>query len=314
MWLLESLSYLYHELKINISVTVLTRSIPAFLKKAPQFANTAWLNFIEGDVCDFAFPTTQFSHIIHAATQASAQLNREQPITMLDTIALGTRRMLEFAQICGAKSVLLTSSGAVYGQQPYDLSHVPETYLGAPDILSAHSAYGVGKRYAEHLACLFAQEANFEIKIARCFAFVGPYLPLDTHFAIGNFMRSVLNGEVINVLGDGSPFRSYLYAADLVIWLWVILCKGESGCAYNVGSEEAIDIESLAHLVAQCVPNSPEVKIHQARLENLKPARYVPDTQYAKETLGLEQWVSLREAINRTMQWEDGKNGRNKND
>lgn len=305
MWLLESLSYLNQVLKIKFSVTVLTRNIKKFLEKAPHFKNTSWLNFIEGDICSFAFPkdNPQFSHIIHAATEASAKLIREQPITMLDVTALGTRRVLEFAKVCRAKSVLLTSSGAVYGKQPEDLSHVPETYLGAPDVLSANSAYGVGKRYAEHLACLYAQEAGFEIKIARCFAFVGPYLPLDTHFAIGNFIGAVLNNnEAIDILGDGSPFRSYLYAADLVTWLWVILCKGESGRAYNLGSEDAIDIESLAKTVAQG-HSQIKINIHQQRRENLKPARYVPDTSLAREALGLRQWVSLSDAIQRTVQW-----------
>ena len=111
------------------------------------------------------------------------------------------------------------------------------------------TGYGKGKLESERL-CI---ESGIDTVIARCFAFVGPFLPLDIHYAIGNFIRDALEGKDITVTGDGRPYRSYLYAADLMVWLWTILLEGVPGTAYNVGSENAVSIAELAKVISKCV-------------------------------------------------------------
>ena len=180
-WLLESLLWANDRLALGTSAVVLTRDPGAFRAKAPHLAGHPSIQLLEGDVAAFPFPSGHFSHVIHAATEASAQLNREQPLRMFDTIVEGTRHVLDFASQSGARKLLLTSSGAVCGRQPPDVTHVPEDYLGAPDPADPLSAYGEGKRAAELLCALYARPGGLEAKIARCFAFVGPYLPLDAH-------------------------------------------------------------------------------------------------------------------------------------
>ena len=300
-WLLESFIWVNEKLGLNADAVVLTRNYEGFLQKAPHLATHPSVKFHIGDVRNFEFPDTEFSHIIHAATEASTKLNEENPLLMFDTIVQGTRRTLDFAVSCGAKKFLLTSSGAVYGKQPPDITHIPEDYNGAPDVTDPTSAYGIGKRAAEHLCVLYSKQYGLESKIARCFAFVGPYLPLDAHFAIGNFIRDGIKGSPIVVKGDGTPYRSYLYSDDLAEWLWTILLKGNSGEAYNVGSDEAITIKDLAYKVSGCFDSNPEVIIKQKSEPGGAPERYVPNINKIRLSLEVQQKVSLEEAIRKTI-------------
>jgi nucleoside-diphosphate-sugar epimerase len=301
-WLLESFAWANANLDLNASAVVLTRDFNAFQRKAPHLAANHAIKFHIGDVRNFTFPEGEFSHIIHAATSASAKLNNEDPLLMFDTIIEGTRRTLDFAAQFNAKKFLLTSSGAVYGKQPSNITHVSEDYCGALDPTNPNSAYGEGKRAAELLCSLYSKKYGIETKIARCFAFVGPYLPLDIHYAIGNFIRDGLNGGPIHVNGDGTPYRSYLYAADLVIWLWTILFTGEACRPYNVGSEEDVTIADLAHKVAKCFEKPIEVRIAKLPDPNKPPERYVPSTKLARQSFSIHQIVSLGDAIRLTIQ------------
>lgn len=302
-WLLETFVWANKKLNLGASALVLTRNPEAFQAKAPHLAAQPFIQFHTGDVQSFEFPAEEFSHVIHAATDASVKLNEEDPLLMFDTIVEGTRRTLEFARYCGAMKFLLTSSGAVYGKQPPDMTHIPEGYQGAPDSTDPRSAYGEGKRAAEMLCALYARQYGLEPKIARCFAFVGPYLPLDIHFAIGNFIRDGLSGRPIKVKGDGTPYRSYLYAADLAIWLWTILFRGDAVRPYNVGSSEAFTVSEIAFKVAHAF--SPALALELAKMANPRKAKelYIPSINRSENELNLHVWIPVQTAIQKTIQW-----------
>jgi len=302
-WLLESFVWANDQLKLNAQMVVLSRAPDSFKAKYPHLAKASGVRFHHGDVQNFEFPQERFDFIIHAATDVSTDLNAKNPLLMVNTILEGTRRTLEFARHCGTKRFMLISSGAVYGKQPADLSQISENYLGAPDSTQPGSAYGETKRLAELLCSIYQKQYDVEITIARCFAFVGPYLNLDTHYAIGNFVRDGLAGGPINVSGDGTPCRSYLYAADLAIWLWTILFRGVSGEAYNVGAEDVISIKDLAYEVAAFFPSSPKVIIAKSPLPGRQAEHYVPSVRKAKINLGLDAWIDLKEALHKTILW-----------
>ena len=306
-WLLETFLAARERFGLDAHAVVLTRNADAFAAKSPHIANDAAIELLSGDVRSFAFPPGEFRFVIHAATEASAKLNNEQPREMFDSIVTGTRRVLDFAVAAGTTRFLFTSSGAVYGRQPHDVDHVPEEYAGAPEITDARSAYGEGKRAAEALCAMYAADhPALQIAIARCFAFVGPHLPLDRHFAIGNFIGDALAARPIEIRGDGTPLRSYLYAADLAIWLWMILFRGASMRPYNVGSEDSLSVLDTAQRVAAAVTPPPEVHVAR-RADPQRPAeRYVPSTKRARTELTLEQSVGLDDAIARTIAWYRG--------
>jgi len=304
-WLLESFLWANRQLDLKAHASVLTRQ-PATVKQAlPHLMLDPAITLINGDVRNFAYPKGEYSHIIHAATESSTKLNQENPLLMLDTIVEGTKHTLEFAVQCKARKFLLTSSGAVYGKQPSEITHIPEDFPGAPDPLLPASAYGEGKRVAEHLCALYAN-SSLETKIGRCFAFVGPYLPLDIHFAIGNFIRDAMNGGPIVIKGDGTPFRSYMYAADLAIWLWTILLRGESYRPYNVGSEEDMTISELADKVAESFRPPTKVEIQGNPVAGKVSERYVPSAARARHELGLDAWISVKESIAQTVRFHKG--------
>jgi dTDP-glucose 4,6-dehydratase len=300
-WLLETLAWAVDRLRLSMEAVVLTRSPQAFAEKCPHLAEHPSIRFHQGDVRDFAFPDGQFTHIIHAAFPSTKSL--ADPLEAAHLILRGTERALDFAEKSRAQNLLFISSGAVYGRQPVELHAIPESYAGGPDISEPRSAYGESKRMAELLCHLHAERCGVAVKVARCFAFVGPHLPLDAHFAIGNFIRDALGGGPILIRGDGTAVRSYLYTADLAAWLWTILVAGKPGRPYNVGGAEAVSMADLARRVRDEL--APRAEIQQARTPEPGQAidRYVPDVTLAANELQLYPRIMLEDAVSRTADW-----------
>lgn len=300
-WLVESFIYVNEKLNLNASITILSRDPDIFLKNN-HFINKykQSIRFIKGDVLTFDYDINEiFNYIIHAATEASDSLIKENPLLMMDTITIGTRKILNFAIKQNLNGFLYVSSGAVYGKQPEYIESMSETDSYNININDPNSAYAEGKRIAELYCSTYSNQYKFPLKIARCFAFVGPHLPLDTHFAIGNFIKSIISNENIIIKGDGTTIRSYMYASDLTTWLWKILFTGKANYPYNVGSNEKITILELANLIKSF---NPKIKIVVLGDKALFQDKYIPNIKRANQ-IDLEIKVDLYTAIEKTISY-----------
>jgi len=282
----------------SLRVTALSRDPEAFLTCHPEFAALPWLRFHTGNILDPASlpAAASFTHLLHAAADSTLgpQL---PPLQRYTQIVDGTRNLLDYAVAHGIPRFLLASSGGVYGAQPPDMAYMPENHHGIPDPLKAGNAYSVAKRCAEHLCALYTQQHGIQTVVARCFAFVGRDLPLDAHFAIGNFIRDALASPRITVRGDGTPVRSYMDQRDLACWLDTLLRQGQAGQAYNVGSDAALGIAELAHQVRDLLAPGKPVHVSAEPSSGSFRHRYVPSIAKAQSELGLELRYTLSEAV-----------------
>lgn len=280
---------------LRVEVHVLTRDAARFAARAPHLAVAPWLRFREGDVTDIRLPGGDLDFVLHAATEASAKLNAEDPGRMFDTALLGTRQVLRIARESTARRFLMLSSGAIYGRQPWEIEGLPEDWTGGPDCTDPVNTYAEAKRGAEML-CAIAARQGLGVSIARIFALLGPGLELNAHFAAGNFLSDAMAGRTVTVNGDGRAVRSYLYPTDLLVQLLALLVRGPSGRAYNVGSPEAVSIGGLAKTIAQRIGTG-QYDVLGKIDSGWNPGRYVPDVSAIRRDLSVEITVDLDQAV-----------------
>jgi nucleoside-diphosphate-sugar epimerase len=303
-WLLKSLEHANRELGLDLTLTLITRNVMDFSKKQPSLAD--WVKTIECDIVSVGV-LEPYDFVIHGATPASATLNDEDPATMRRAIVGGMQSLLDGLEASGAVPLLFTSSGAVYGPQLATMQSRPEDHENPLAELTTKNAYVDGKREAEAMALAASLSGGPSLRLARMFAFVGPYLPLNTHFAIGNFIRDGISGGPIKVRGDGTAVRSYMYAADMVVALLAVLVRGQTNRPYNVGSPEAISMRDLAHEVERCLAPGCGIEIGgrtPGQLPTGAGNRYVPDVTALQTLLDHDACPTpLEVAIRRTGTW-----------
>ena len=282
------------------SVTIVGRSAERFLNKNKEFTDIRNVNYIYGDILkDISYLSKfNFTHVIHAAAD-STSVTELSDTQRYEQIVEGTKNVLNLVRDYFPMSKLLfVSSGGVYGKMLPNKKSFSETDVLESDILDSSNIYAISKREAEHLCLNYHDKYNLNISIARCFWFSGIHLPLDVHFAIGNFVNDVNNNNNIIIKGDGESVRSYLDQDDLIEWFIEIL-KNDSfkNTIYNIGSEDSISIKDLAMLIKKLSNKKIDVEILNESNNNLRKTVYVPDCEKIRKKFNLVQKVSLSESI-----------------
>ncbi|WP_293764893.1 NAD(P)-dependent oxidoreductase [uncultured Aquitalea sp.] len=308
IWLVESLLWMSREQKLNLTVTVLLRDAAKFFARYPHLQGNDSLYWVEGDLNDFEFPKRAISHIIHAASVPNLGGRDDWASEHVCAGVIGMNRILQLAIEKKIRSLLITSSGGVYtsvlecrGERGF-----VEEVDSMSALISEKIVYGQTKRMMEIMSAAEAKKHGFRVAIARCFAFIGPYLPMDANYAIGNFIRDARAKKDIVIGGDGTPLRSYLYAADLATALIKMLVRARSGVPYNIAGAEVLSIKELAALVAKCHGVSADsIKIMTPAVPGAEVNKYLADIEKASQEGLLSNATSLADAIVRTSQWLD---------
>ena len=301
-WLVESFLEANDKLALGAKAYLLTRNINNVFERSPHLSKRNDLVWIEGDIATFDLPEGIFPVVIHAATDTYDKGVKESPDNIIATIVDGTRRVLFFAKQAKTNTLLYVSSGAVYGPQPVDCLRLHEDMPVIDENDITNTPYARGKVMAEKLCAQFAKETSISIKIVRCFAFIGPLLPLDKHFAIGNFIRDAIINKNIEISGNGKSQRTYLYASDLSVYLWTIISKGCSLKPYNIGGGRIVNVFELAQSVIIALNSGVTIDI-QSNHTSKQFSKYVPDIDLIKNELGLTPEVTLEQAIVKTALW-----------
>jgi len=299
-WFIESIAFANINFSLNISLTLITRDKSKFLLNNPKFICFNFLTIVEGNILKKQNIKGDFDYLLHmATTTAHETFNGELDESKVKTLEVGTENIIDFAIKNKIPKLLFTSSGVIYGQS--DKMHLMEQDFVKPPIVNKGTGLAQGKILAETIITNRCRSHNINYKIARCFSFVGPYLPLDIHYAIGNFINDALQNRPIVLRSEGKSVRSYLYIADTIIWLLKLLVCDEEG-VFNVGSERQITIYDLAHKVRDMIsPSSDVVIVHEDLTEgNFTRDIYVPSVSKIKSSLGVEEWTSLEDSILKT--------------
>ena len=278
-------------------IFILSRNPQKFKDKYSHLIHLNNISLVSGDIMDpDSFEVdSDIDIVLHAATDSTLGPMMSR-LEVFNQILKGTENVLEFCVKKSIKKLVYTSTGGVYGAQ-LESKKIIEDFNSCPDPIDPKSSHNIAKKACENLIAIYSEMYKFDYTIARCFSFIGEDLPLENHFAIGNFISAVLNNKDIIIRGDGTPFRSYMHQNDLAYVLNKFLTSKTNHKVFNVGSDEAISIKDLAHLIKKIGTYTGDINILFENDHNVKNY-YVPNTDRLKAFIGDYQLMNLERSIN----------------
>ena len=297
-WLVMTFNQLNKKYKTNITIFILTRDKYKFLKHYSEFKKIKSVIFIQGDILNFKIKNIDFDYIIHAGSDLKVE--KKDQGKYLKELSIGSKRIFGIKNKKIKTRILFLSSGSVY-KNNNATNKIGESKFYLPSKFPIDNTYAFGKILAEIFAKLFIKFKNKNIIIVRGFSFVGPYQQFERGFAITDFIKDSLENKDIKLNNGNNIFRSYLYIADLIIWLLHILVRSKKGEIYNVGSDKEINLTKLSKKIIKI--NKSGSKVIKNNNQNKKINYYVPNIDKAKKKFNLRVWTSLEHSIDKTTTW-----------
>jgi UDP-glucuronate decarboxylase len=304
-YMLETLLYLNETQNAGIRVIALVRNHENAVRRLGHLVGRSDLTIVVQDVCDIYRGPERVDFLLHAASQASPKFFRTDPVGTFEANVVGTRRMLEVARNAKSEGFLFFSSGEVYGRQENQSVPTPETSYGYLDPLDIRSCYAEGKRAGETLCACWHAQFGVPAKIVRLSHTYGPGMTLNDGRVFADFVADIVAGRDIVMKSDGSARRPFCYLADATIAFFTVLLLGESGQAYNVGSDRECSILDLAEMLCRLFP---ERDCHVVRQERRPDEPYLASSiagghfDLSKmRSLGWEPTTSMEEGFRRTI-------------
>lgn len=239
----------------------------------------------------------EVDEIYHLASPASPPHYMYNPVKTIKTNTMGTINMLGLAKRVMAK-VLVASTSEVYGDPT--VHPQPETYWGHVNPIGPRACYDEGKRVSETLSYAYAKQEKVNVRVARIFNTYGPRMHMNDGRVVSNFILQALQNQTITVYGNGKQTRSFQYVSDLVDGM-ILLMESNYTQPINIGNPVEHSIEEFASIIKGLVGGRSEIIKSQAVEDD--PQRRKPDIARAKKYLNWEPKVSLKDGLQRTIDY-----------
>lgn len=302
-WLLELAKILNERHGFGLRVTVFSRNTQAFAARWPHLGREKWVGLQEGDIRYFTELPRDVRYVVHAAALTDRRVFASHPSAVAETNSLGTLRILRAATLLeDLQKVVLLSSGLVYGTQPWERPLIDEDFGGVLRCNDVNAVYPESKRLAEVMAQCAISESKLPVVTLRPFAFVGPYQSLQLPWAVTDFIRDSFRGGPIRIMGDGSTVRSLMYYSDFAFGVLLALAAGRARTTYNLGSDEPVDLLTLAQKITRYFSPVPEIRLRLGQTGHDR-SRLVPDMARMTRELDFKATVTLDSALQKTIEW-----------
>lgn len=294
--LMPKLIYFVDQKKIKTNIFITTRDIQKAIRYIPELNNECVkllkVDFLKSENLPYDINPNFILHM--ATTSAYETYNNFSQISKFRVLKNSSEAVSKIVLKCNVKRLLFVSSGIAYGNSTkYEEKEIPNI-----NHFDSKNSLAFGKVFSEFYLNSACEDNNTEFKVARCFSFVSKYMPIDLHYAIGNFVRDAVLKKDIVINSDGKDIRSYQNVEDAINWLSFLLIKDYKSRIVNVGSDKEISIINLAKKIKNLLNTSSEIIVlnQSTPNDNSRRSYYVPSLKIAKN-LGLNETIELDHSI-----------------